>query len=68
MFCVWKTINNERKRCVVVDIRDLNVIIQSNVYSLSLQIDIILIVRDCSFITIVDCFAFFYQWRIYFID
>lgn len=26
IFCVWKIVNEERKECVVVDIRDLNVI------------------------------------------
>ena len=35
VFCVWKIVNDEQKKRVIVDIRDLNIIIQSDVYSLS---------------------------------
>ena len=64
-FCVWKKVEDERKNRVVVDIRDLNAITQSNVYSLSLQIDIIIVVRDCKYISVIDCSTFFYQWRVH---
>ena len=47
IFCVWKMINEKSKKRVVVDVRDLNVITQSNVYSLSLQFSIISIVLKC---------------------
>ena len=47
VFCVWKKINEKKKNRSIVDIRNLNVITQSNVYSLSLQFDIISIVLDC---------------------
>ena len=65
MFCVWKNVNEERKNRVVVDIRRLNVIIQSNVYSLSFQMKIISIVKNCLYITVVNAFVFFYQWRVH---
>ena len=69
IFCVWKTLFfDERKNRVVVNIRDLNVIIQFDVYFVSLQSDIILIVRDCAYITIINCVFFFYQWRVHFFD
>ena len=64
-FCVWKTVENERKNRVVVNIRNLNAITQSNIYSLFLQIDIIVVVRDCKYISVIDCSTFFYQWRVY---
>ena len=65
IFCVWKTVEEERKDKVIVDIRDFNVITQSNVYSLSLQTNILTLIRDCKYIFVIDCFAFFYQWRVH---
>ena len=64
-FVVWKNVDNEKKSKVVVNIRELNVITQSDIYSLSLQIDIIFVVRNCSFISIVNASTFFYQWRVH---
>ncbi len=65
VFCVWRTIDGERKGRVVVDIRGLNAITQPDVYPLPLQTEIISAVRGCPFITVVDCSAFFYQWRVH---
>ena len=65
MFCVWKNVNEKRKSRVVVNIRRFNVIIQSNVYSLSLQMKIISIVKNCLYIIVVNAFVFFYQWRVH---
>ena len=66
MFCVWKLdVDNQRKNRIVIDIRNLNVIIQSNVYLLSLQNEIIMIVRNCDYIFVIDCSVFFYQWRVH---
>ena len=64
-FVVWKNVDDEKKNKIIVNIRELNVITQSNVYFLSLQIDIISIVRNCFFISIVNAFFFFYQWRVH---
>ena len=64
-FCVWKIINDEKKNRVIIDIRELNVIIQSNVYFFSLQTNIIFAIRNCFFIFVIDAFDFFYQWRVY---
>ena len=69
VFCVWKKIFfDERKNQVVVDIRDFNVITQSNVYSILLQIDVILAIRNCFYIIVVNCVVFFYQWRVHLFD
>ena len=67
MFCVWKlNVDDQRKNRIVIDIRNFNVIIQSNVYFLFFQNEIIMIVRNCDYIFVIDCFAFFYQWRVHF--
>ena len=68
MFCVWKNVDDERKKRVVINIRDLNIITQSNVYFLFLQNDIFMLMRNCQYIFVINCFVFFYQWRIHFID
>ena len=64
-FCVWKNVDDEKKNRVVVNIKDLNVITQFDAYSLSLQTNIIIAVRDCEYISIIDCSTFFYQWRVH---
>ena len=65
VFCVWKNVNDEKKRRIIVDIRELNVIIQFDVYSLSLQIEMIFVVFECQYIIVIDCSTFFYQWRVH---
>ena len=66
IFCVWKkNVNDESKNKMIINIRDLNAIIVSNVYSLFLQFDIIFSVRNCSYIFVIDASAFFYQWRVH---
>ena len=65
VFVIWRDSTNNKKIRVVVDIRKLNAVFQSNAYSLSLQNDIIQIVQECQFISIIDCVDFFYQWRVH---
>ena len=50
---------------MIVDIRDLNAITQSNVYFLSFQTKIIFVVIKCQYIIVIDCFEFFYQWKVH---
>ncbi len=68
VFCVWRNQDGERKGRVVVDIRGLNALTQPDAYPLPLQADIIALLRDCPFITVIDCSAFFYQWRVHPLD
>ena len=69
LFCVWKIeFNDERKDRVIVNIRDLNSITQFDIYSLSLQFDIIQMIAKCNYIIVVDVAFFFYQWRVYLDD
>ena len=66
LFCVWKTdVNEKKKKRVIIDIRNLNVIIQSNVYLLSLQSNIIWLITNCEYIIVINVTFFFYQWRVH---
>ena len=66
VFVVWKTQpSGERKGRVVVDIRGLNAVTQPDVYPLPLQADLISCVKDCCYISVIDCASFFYQWRVH---
>ncbi len=65
VFVVWRQIlSEEKKNRVIMNIRELNKIIESDLYSISLQIDIISTVTDSKFISIIDAAIFFYQFRI----
>ena len=62
-FVIWRDF--EKKDTVVVDIKKLNAITQSNAYSVSLQSNIIQAVNESKYILVIDCFEFFYQWRMH---
>ena len=67
VFVVWRTVHFpskllERKGKVVVDIRGLNKITESDVYFMPLQSDIISAVQRINYIIIINCVAFFHQW------
>ena len=65
-FVVWLTLpDGSQKGRVVVDVRGLNAISLPDVYALPLQSDVIMDVRSCRYITVVDCSSFFYQWRVH---
>lgn len=65
VFVVWKDTPDGRKGRVVVDIRGLNQLVVPDAYPLPLQSDIIGAVKDCPYISVVDCASFFYQWRVH---
>ena len=52
--------DGSRKGRTVIDIRGLNVVTQTDVYPLPLQSDLISSVKDCRYISVVDCASFFY--------
>jgi hypothetical protein len=56
--------NDEKKDRVVINIRDLNKIVKFDFYSMLLQADIIFVVTNSKFISIIDAVAFFYQFRV----
>ena len=65
IFVIWRDSSSNKKARVIVNIRDLNAVFQSDTYSLSLQSDIIQAVQRCKFIFVIDCASFFYQWRVH---
>ena len=68
VFVIWKIVIKNgkfvRKNWVVVNIRDLNQITQIDVYSMSIQTDIIVAVFECFHIFIIDAQDYFYQWTV----
>ncbi len=65
VFVVWRQMSNdERKKRVVIDIRDLHKIVEFDSYSMSLQTNIISAVADSKYISMIDAAAFFYQFRV----
>ena len=72
IFVVWRTIfdfdDSERKKRVIVNIRDFNKIILIDSYFMSLQADIIVVVVECRFISVFDVVDFFHQWLVKLID
>ncbi len=66
VFVIYRTMMKNdkltRKNRVVINIRDLNAIIVSDVYSMFVQTDIIVAVTECEYISIVNVLEYFYQW------
>jgi hypothetical protein len=65
IFVVWRTLYKNgiliRKNLAVIDIRKFNKIVISDAYSISLQSDIIKIIFDCKYISVINETDFFYQ-------
>ena len=64
IFIVWRDRSTNQKRRIIIDIRDLNDIIESDSYSLSLQFDIIIEVANSSYIFIIDVVNWFHQFNV----
>lgn len=65
VFVVWRNLpNGERKGRVVIDIRALNKISQSDTYPLPRQSDIIAAVAGYQFVTVVDAVGWFHQFKV----
>ena len=69
IFVVWQDvlINDKitKKEWVVINLRDFNKIMKSDIYSIFLQTDIIQAIAECSYISVLDAVSFFYQWQVY---
>ena len=57
---VRRTVNNERKERVIIDIYGLNQITVSNVFLLLLESKIIVLIKHLKFIITTDYILFFY--------
>ena len=72
VFVVWRTIHTSeeliRKGRVIIDIRDFNKVIVSDDYSMFLQIDIINLINDCLYISVMNRASYFHQWLVKIID
>jgi hypothetical protein len=72
VFVIYRTIMKDdkfvRKERVVINIRELNAIIVSNVYFMSTQTDIIVAIAKCQYISVMNALKYFYQWTIKFDD
>ena len=69
VFVIWRIVHSssksiEKKERVVIDIRVLNKISKFDVYSMRLQQNIISIIVDSSYISIMNDVNFFHQWRV----
>jgi hypothetical protein len=65
VFVVWTIKNDVRKERAIIDIRELNSLLISNVYSVSSQSEIIDDLLECKYFSILDVNAFFYQWKVH---
>ena len=64
VFVVWRDTPNGRKGRVVVDIRGLNKITDSDNYPMPLQSDIISAVAGCGYISTIDATGYFHQFNV----
>lgn len=65
VFVVWTIKDEIRKKRIIVNIKELNKLIVSNVYSVLSQIKIIFDFLNCFHLSVLNANAFFYQWRIH---
>jgi hypothetical protein len=72
VFVIYRTVMKDdkfvRKERAVIDIREFNAIIVSNVYFMSAQTEIMIAVTECQYISIVNVLKYFYQWAVKFDD
>ena len=70
IFVIWQDVIIDetiiKKDCVVINLKDLNKITESDIYSVSLQSDIIQIIIKYLYISVLDAASFFYQWHVFF--
>ena len=69
VFVIWHTVHlsekkPQRKNRMMIDIRDLNKMSEFDAYFMSFQSDIISSIQNCKFISVMNCAAFFHQWRV----
>ena len=52
--------NDSRKERIIINIRNLNIVIQTNVYFLSFQSNLIILIKSYRFFNVIDYINFFY--------
>ena len=69
VFVIWRTIlksgqESIRKNRIMIDIKELNKITETDNYFMSLQTNITSAVTECKYISVFDAAIFFYQWNV----
>ena len=64
VFVAWRDTLQKRKSRVVIDIREFNVIMKSNIYFMFLQFDIIVFCTNCMYISVINDIKYFHQFLI----
>lgn len=64
VFVVWKDIPNNKKKRMIIDIRELNKITETDIYLLSLQFEIITLLLKYSYLSIIDAIEWFHQFLV----
>ena len=68
IFMIWRNVKHNKKMIqkarVIINVCNLNKLIIFNIYSTSLQSEIIVIIISKNYISVVNVTAFFYYWRI----
>ena len=64
IFVVWRDIFNDFKSKIIVDIKDLNKMIEIDIYFMSLQTNIISVVIDYNYIFTIDVVNWFHQFNV----
>ena len=66
IFVIWWTIYKDekliQKNYAVINIQNLNQAAVSNIYLLSLQLNITVVITECKYINVMNDKDFFYQW------
>ena len=66
VFVTWWIVYKNRKliwkKQAVINLQELNQVTISDVYSLSLQSNIIMLILSCKYISMINKTDFFYQW------
>jgi hypothetical protein len=65
VFFMWTIKIDVRKKRAIMNIRELNNFLVSDVYFVSSQFEIIDDLLECKYLSILDANAFFYQWRVH---
>ena len=64
VFVVWRETFNDVKNKTIMNIRELNKVIESNIYFMSLQFDIINAIIEFLYISTINAIEWFYQFNV----
>ena len=62
IFIIWRIVNGERKERIMINIKKLNKIFEFDAYLMFFQSNVIVVVINASYISVMNCAKFFHQW------